>query len=133
MFLSNRKSCCAVARVRSRLSKRNAFCQRGIVYGECPPLCAITFCKFASVFLLVQVMHLSVNPQKNGANLLLAVVLVFMSWHIFIWEFCWCRIFKRVRKWRFIKVNTSSVIWNSFCVQCKSIKISKARIKKLFL
>ena len=34
--------CCAVAFVRSRQSKRNAFCLRGIVYGECPPLCAIT-------------------------------------------------------------------------------------------
>ncbi len=42
-------------------------------FSLCPTAwCGITFCKFASVFLLVQVMHLSVNPQKNGANLLLA-------------------------------------------------------------
>jgi hypothetical protein len=34
MSLSNRKSCCAVACVRSRLSKRNVFLSRWIVYGE---------------------------------------------------------------------------------------------------
>ena len=40
MFLTYRKSCCTVIRLRGNLSKRNTFCLRGIVYREMSaPMC----------------------------------------------------------------------------------------------
>jgi hypothetical protein len=72
MFLSNRKSCCAVAGVRSRLSKRNVFCLRGIVYGELSAPMRYNVFQAGVRFLLCQVTHLSANPQKMVACLVLA-------------------------------------------------------------